>query len=80
MNCKRVMDRFSKSTNRQRGATTVEYALVVVLCVAVLITAVLKLADPTASLDDPDGNYFPQVYNSIHTKIDRTDTVEGLRD
>mgnify|MGYP001330006295 CR=1 FL=1 len=74
------MSMLTGQRNQQRGTTTVEYALVVVFCVAILITAVLLLADPTGDLnEDSNGNYLPKIYNSVHVKIDKTDTVEDLR-
>ncbi len=49
----------------ERGATSVEYAVIIVLIILTVIGTVLLLVNPT----DPDNSLLPKTYTTVSNKI-----------
>jgi len=53
------------SRHLERGATSVEYAVIIVLIILAVSSAVFWLADPT----DPDNSLLPTTYSMVSDKV-----------
>ena len=49
----------------ERGATSVEYAVIIVAIILAIIATVLLLVNPT----DPGNSLLPKAYNSVGNKV-----------
>ena len=49
----------------QRGATSVEYALIVVLIIIVMVGVIIYMVNPVA----PDNSLMPKTYNAIGNRV-----------
>lgn len=65
------MSVFYEKISEQKGAATVEYAVIAVLIILVIIATILWLVDPA----DPGNSLMPQTFNSVGGRIGNYGTV-----
>ena len=63
--------RYQTETSSEKGATSVEYAVIIVLIILTVIGTVLLLVNPT----DPDNSLLPKTYTTVSNKIGNFGTV-----
>ena len=57
---------YPESPKQQRGAVSVEYAVVIVFLILGTLVAILQLVDPTQGVEE---SALPKAYNSVSSKI-----------